>query len=799
MKAAFLRVLRALPLLLLTPFLLLAASLALAATDLFWLFAGRRRPPRDSRPDTRAASLVIPNWNGKDLLERFLPSWLAAIAAHPGSEVVVVDNGSTDGSAAWLRANYPQVRLLALETNLGFGGGSNAGFRAAKNEIVVLLNSDMRVEPDFLQPLLDGFTDPAVFAVSCQIFLGDPAKRREETGLTGGWWQDGGLRGTHREDAAVDQLFPCFYGGGGSCAFDRAKFLSLGGFDELLAPFYLEDTDLGYMAWKRGWKVLYQPASVVFHEHRGTIGKKFTSDYIQSVLQKNFVLFTWKNIHGWRFLADHFFFTFAGSVVSGWSGIVPGRASAPGVLRAFLQLPAALRSRWQARSLAAIDDAEAFRRSQPAYFHDRFPAVMPHHDRPRVLFVSPYSIAPPTHGGGVFMYNTLRELARWCDVHAVVMLDYASEREGNNELRRFCKTVETVVRTNDKDPHLASITPHAVHEFFKPEFEWLIQRETLRQAIDVIQLEYTSLGQYARPFRRLVCALFEHDVYFQSIGRALPFIHSPLDRIKARFEYLRAIRFELNLLPHCDHVQVCTIENKRYLESFLPRLAPRIDAGMRAGIRVEGYPYPGGPRQPHTMLFLGSFRHVPNQIAMEWFTRYVLPLIVEKLPRAKLLVAGSDPPPPHAFPDPMNAIELLGFVEDIQPLFSSCALFVCPIRSGSGVRVKLLEAFASGIPVVSTTLGAEGLAREDGDFCALADDAPSFAAKVVQLLEDRELASRMAHRARVEVETNWDMPVITRRLVDKYQELLLRKSGVPADSTYRPSPAVSSPAVRRGD
>ncbi len=772
MKAGFLRLLRALPLLLLTPFLLALGAWALAITDLLWLLAGSRKAPSDKRPDTRAASLVIPNWNGKDLLERFVPSWLAAIESYPGSEVLVVDNGSFDGSAEWLRANYPQVRLLALEQNLGFGGGSNAGFRAAKNEIVVLLNSDMRVEPDFLQPLLDGFTDDKVFAVSCQIFLGDKTKRREETGLTQAWWQDGALRVTHREDPKADTLFPCFYGGGGSCAFDRAKFLSLGGFDELLAPFYLEDTDLGYLGWKRGWKCLYQPASVVHHEHRGTIGKHFSYEQIQAVLQKNFVLFTWKNIHSWRYLASHFFFTFAGCVMTGWAGVVPGRASARGVLRAVRQLPGAMRSRWSARSLARVDDAEAFRRTRPAYFHDRFSALPPKPERPRVLFVSPYSIFPPTHGGGVFMFNTLRELSRWCDVHAVVMLDYEAERAGNDELLKYCRTLETVVRTNDKDPHLASITPHAVHEFFKPEFEWLIQRETLRHRIDVIQLEYTALGQYARPYRHLVCSLFEHDVYFQSISRALPFMRSPLERVKAGFEYLRAIRFELKLLPHCDHIQVCTIENKRYLESFLPRLESRIDAGMRAGIRVEQYPYPGGPRQPLTMLFLGSFRHAPNQIAMEWFTRYVLPLVVEKLPQAKLLVAGSDPPPRHAFPDPMNAIELLGFVDDIQPLFSSCALFVCPIRSGSGVRVKLLEAFASGIPVVSTTLGAEGLAREDGDFCFLADDAPAFAAKVVQLLEDQDLAARMAARARHEVETNWDMAVITRRLVDKYQELL---------------------------
>ena len=316
MKASALRFIRTLPLLIVLPLALLIAAVALAVTDLLWLVAGRCRRVLDAKPDTRAASLVIPNWNGRDLLKRFLPTWIAAIANHPGSEIIVVDNGSDDGSAEWIAANYPQVRVLALKENLGFGGGSNAGFRAAQNDIVVLLNSDMRVEPDFLAPLLDGFTDAAVFAVSCQIFLGDPTKRREETGLTEGWWRDGRLRVGHREDSAVNVLFPCLYGGGGSCAFDRKKFLELGGFDELLAPFYLEDTDLGFMAWKRGWKVLYQPASVVHHEHRGTIGKRFSAAYIGSILQKNFMLFAWKNIHDWTKLGSSFAFALAGAVIS---------------------------------------------------------------------------------------------------------------------------------------------------------------------------------------------------------------------------------------------------------------------------------------------------------------------------------------------------------------------------------------------------------------------------------------------------------------------------------------------------
>ena len=143
--------------------------------------------------------------------------------------------------------------------------------------MVVLLNSDMRVEPDFLAPLLAGFTDETVFAVSCQIFLGDPTNgaKKPASRKAGGRTADCASAIAKMPRSIV--LFPCFYGGGGSCAFDRRKFLALGGFDELLAPFYLEDTDLGFMAWKRGWKVLYQPASVVHHEHRGTIGKTFSA------------------------------------------------------------------------------------------------------------------------------------------------------------------------------------------------------------------------------------------------------------------------------------------------------------------------------------------------------------------------------------------------------------------------------------------------------------------------------------------------------------------------------------------
>src|SRR5690242_7118292 len=175
------RLIRLAPLVVLSPVILIVSILAFAIDDLAWKFFGRRRRPADTEPSAEAASIVIPNWNGRDLLETYLPSVIRALAGNPGNEIVVVDNGSSDGSVEFVRRNFPELKLLALEKNLGFGGGSTAGVRAAKNDIVVLVNSDMRVAPDFLAPLLAGFTNGRVFAVSWQILFAGPLKRREET------------------------------------------------------------------------------------------------------------------------------------------------------------------------------------------------------------------------------------------------------------------------------------------------------------------------------------------------------------------------------------------------------------------------------------------------------------------------------------------------------------------------------------------------------------------------------------------------------------------------------------------
>lgn len=757
------------------PLPLLFSALAIAVQDVLFRLLGERQACENSAPRRDAVSVVIPTWNGLDLLQKYLPSVLRALGGDLRHEVIVVDNASEDGTVEYLGQHFPGVRVLAQERNLGFGGGSNAGFRAAKNDIVVLLNNDMRVAPDFLAPLLEPFSEPDVFAVACQIFLSDPAKRREETGLTETWWEGGRLVASHRVEPELDVPFPCAYPGGGSSAFDRRKFLQLGGFDEVFRPFYYEDTDLGIMAWKRGWKVLYQPRSVVWHEHRGTIGKKFKRDYIDGVIRRNLLVYGWKNIHDWRILGPGFAHTLAAA----WAGTLLGRKKTQHTVSAIwggcARLREVLATRRRAQTLAAISDEEAFRRQKGGYFRDRFTANAPAPDRLQVLFLSPYHIEPPSHGGAVFMREAIRAMSKQVDVHLLCFVDDSKQIAAHDALKPYCASTTFLVRQHLGYRMPLGLKPRVEIEFASRDYEWAVHRLMQQKQIDLVQIDYAMLAQYRCEYERIPQFLFEHDLSFQSTGR-----EAWKDaNTRQLFSYMQLMHLELTGCPKFARVQVCSRENEEYLLGFAPELAGRVDADTRAAIATREYPFVGGGREPDSAIFVGSFNHRPNVQALQWVLRRVWPAVIRERPQAKLYVAGSGSTKALPADARLDGIEVLGFVEDLQGLLLSKAVLISPILTGSGIRVKLLEAFASGIPVVSTRLGAEGLATQSGEYCELADSPAEFAAAVVRLLADPDRAKDMAVRARAMLERERDSTVASRKLVESYRhEVDLRRPAV---------------------
>jgi anaerobic magnesium-protoporphyrin IX monomethyl ester cyclase len=255
-------------------------------------------------------SVVIPNYNGKNLLEEYFPSVISALKSYPGdSEIIIVENGSVDESVSFLSNNYPEVRILKNTINKGFGPAVNKGVREAKYDIVLLLNNDIRVEQDFINPLVRHFDDPQVFAVVSKslVKLGDRVINESVTipGFDGGLifcYQPLVVEKTRDE---IKTTCTNFHASGGFGAFDRNKFLELGGFDDIYHPFYYEDVDLSYQAWKRGWLILYEPDSVVYHRSHATSRKVATDSYINRIEFRNKFLLTWKNISDPVFVVSH--------------------------------------------------------------------------------------------------------------------------------------------------------------------------------------------------------------------------------------------------------------------------------------------------------------------------------------------------------------------------------------------------------------------------------------------------------------------------------------------------------------
>ncbi len=290
------------------------------------------------------ASLILINYNGRDLLETSVPAALAAARRAGGHTVIVADDHSSDDSIEFLCNQHPEVRVLALP-KLGFGGVCNTAVEAAETEAVVLLNNDVVVTPDFLPPLLDDLTPPDVFAVGCKFLNPDGSLTNALGNRTSGEWR-GGLLQIHHETRPelLKETCPQLYANGGGMAFRRKSWLDLGGFDHLFQPFYWEDVDIGYRAWARGWRVLYEPASVVYHNQGSTIsGKVYRPAQVELLSAKNAILFAWKN------LLDARMFRRVMLAQARWAaddiliGGLPNRTKA--LWRAFRQLRQAARAR----------------------------------------------------------------------------------------------------------------------------------------------------------------------------------------------------------------------------------------------------------------------------------------------------------------------------------------------------------------------------------------------------------------------------------------------------------------------
>jgi GT2 family glycosyltransferase len=257
-------------------------------------------------------SVVIPTWKGKNLLEAFLPSVLDATNYYAGTdggrtEVVVVDDASGDDTCEWLRGAYAdRVRTVELPRNRGFAGACQAGFEAARFPAILLLNNDVRLKVDCIAPLVRHFADPAVFAVTGKIFnlRGDTfcnggKVARFRRGMWSTYENYDLLPGVNPEAVALLS----FTAIGAFSAFDGAKLLEVGGFDPLSAM--VEDVEISYRGWKRGWSVRYEPRSVAYHDASRTMDRKYSRRSLDKLSRRSRILMHWMLLHDPQMFRRH--------------------------------------------------------------------------------------------------------------------------------------------------------------------------------------------------------------------------------------------------------------------------------------------------------------------------------------------------------------------------------------------------------------------------------------------------------------------------------------------------------------
>lgn len=718
-------------------------------------------------------SVVIPTWNGQELLAMSLPPLAEAIEqhGHPDDEVLIVDNASEDETLdylASLQEQMPFLRVLRMERNEGFAGATNEGARQARNPALVLLNNDMVVEPDFLQPLLDAFDqEPGVFGVSSQIDFIDPGKPRWETGKVHAEFEWGCVKLFHLDRFEEDLHYPIFFAGGGASAYDRSRFLELGGFDEaVFSPVYIEDVDLGYRAWRRGWPSVLAPASRVHHKHRGTTRRRWSEATIHSFFVKNLAALVWKNISSWRLLLPHLAgLTILPTRILAEIGPAAAFAAVRGLYR---QVPAVLRARFRENTACRpLSDHEVFKlsRSRAAYrgrFHPEGEG-----GRPQILVISPYSPIPAVHGGAVRISNLLREMGKRADVTVLSLADTEAETDPRSlaELSKLCREALIVPRDTGSSRG-GWLAPTKLRGFHSTRLAEEIRECMERRSFAVVQVEYTHMAHFLPPpIAGVLRVLVEHDVSFVALERARRLPGSLLRKVGLWIDGLRTFRQEILAVESADRAIMMSENDRGVLARFLPREHLRV---VPNGVDCAAFPFRPVSETNPVILFVGFFRHEPNVEAALYFAREVLPLIHETLPSARFRIVGAYPPPEVLdLPAVDERVEVAGWVDSTACEYQAASVFVAPVLRGSGTRLKILEAMASGAAVVSTTIGAEGILADSGEI-RVADDPDSFAQAVLETLgnpTDREAQVQAARRL---VEARYDWGAIGRELFAAY-------------------------------
>jgi len=410
----------------------------------------------------------------------------------------------------------------------------------------------------------------------------------------------------------------------------------------------------------------------------------------------------------------------------------------------------------------------------------------------RLLVLSPFLPYPPDDGGRIRIYHIVTGLAARHEVELLALAPPGRAAEEAAEALRARGVGVHVVAQHQRRlaaglAALRSGRSYYATRFGSPRFHETLRRLIHDRGYDAVQCELPYLFQHRGagdpPWvldQHNVEAVLHERLAAQARGlRALPY--RTYARREARLRRLE----ELEACRAADHVLFVSDADRRAIAADVPELSASIAPN---GVDLERFTlFP--PRNAPRAVFVGKMDYRPNADGVLWFVREVLPLVHAAVPEFKLDVVGSSPPPAVQRLARVPGVHVLGHVPDPRPWLRDAAIVVVPLRAGSGTRLKILEAWAAGRPVVSTTIGAEGLDAVHGRHLLMADDAPAFARAIRRLLADAGLRDRLAREGRRLVEERYGWPSVVRAIEEAHAEVQSRRAHRTSTGNQSPAPA----------
>lgn len=386
----------------------------------------------------------------------------------------------------------------------------------------------------------------------------------------------------------------------------------------------------------------------------------------------------------------------------------------------------------------------------------------------KILFLSRWFPYPVNNGSKLRIYNLLRGLSQYHDVSLISFVDQRGENPDAPEMREISSTIR-IIPWREFDPKTVrarlgtfGLKPRSIVDTFSSEMAQAITETLNGQDYDLVIASQLQMAAYFPYFQNVPALLEElevglfHDQAFSADGKL---------RIRQALTWFKLRIYLSTLLKAFQACTTASAQERQLLVQNFPDYRRNIEIIPNC-LNVDEYKNIQAEKKTNTLIFTGSFKYHTNYDAMLWFIRNVFPLVLNRIPSAQLIITGD-----HAnLPLPsLKNITLAGHVEDIKSLIASCSISIAPLWGGGGTRLKILEAMALGIPIVSTSKGAEGLDVINNEHILLADTPEEFSEHVVRLLADDDMRQRLVETASVLVQEKYNWKIILTnylRLVD---------------------------------